>query len=491
MALTVTNVNALNLLNILNRNTQAQSNTLRQLSTGFRINSGADDPAGLIGSTLLSAEITAVDAAIENNQRTDSILSVADGALGEIAGLLTEIETLVAKSTNQSGISESERAANQAQIDDALTAIDRIVSTTSFNGMKLLDGSQAIATTGVSGNTNLSNVRVYSRSQSTSDTTITVTRVASAQTASAVFAGASGSGARSHGATEVAIGGTLGTATISIASGLTKASIVSQINQSKDQTGVSAIVDSTGSIELHSTTYGSDAFVSVTVLSGGTINNSYGTADSDSDTANDIASTSKTAGRDAVVQINGQTAGVDGLDVSYNSNGLSLSLSLSETFGNGGTASTTTSFTVRAAGGATFQLGSSADTRSTIGIDAQATYNLGGGDSGARLSELKSGGAADLRSDVATALTVVKKAAKQVAEARGRIGGFQKFQVQTSLSNMQTTKSGLEAARSLIRDTDYATATSRLNKESVLVQSSIQLLGIASQQSAQILALLG
>lgn len=491
MALTVTNVNTLNLLNILSRNTQAQSSTLKQLSTGFRINTGADDPAGLIASTLLTTDITAVDAAIQNNERTDSLLSVADGAMGEVSKLLTEIESLVAKSTNQSGISEAERSANQAQIDNALAAIDRIVSTTDFSGNKLLDGTQSITTTGVAGNTNIDNVRVFSRSQSTSSTSLTITRVTSAQTASAIFSGASGASARSHGTTEVVVAGTLGTATLSIASGKTKTEIQTIINDAKAQTGVSAILDSTGSIELHSTTYGTDAFVTVTVLSGGTINNSYGTATSDSNTANDIASTSKTAGRDAVIQVNSQNAGVDGLDVSYNANGLSLGFSLTTAFGSGNTANSTTSFTVAASGGATFQLGTTSDTRSTIGIDSIASYNLGGGDSGARLNQLKSGGTADLRTNVATALTVVKKAAQQVAEARGRVGGFQKYQVQSALTNMQSTKTGLEAARSVIRDTDFAAATAQLNKDTVLVQSSIQLLGVASQQAAQILSLLG
>jgi len=492
MALTVTNVNSLSLLNILNKNTASQSRTLEQLTTGFRINRGKDDPAGLIISTELSTELTAVDAAIQNNQRTDSMLSVADGALGEIGDLLTEIETLVAKSTNSSGISESERAANQAQIDNALTAIDRIVNTTSFNGKKLIDGTQAVQVTGVSGNSNLDNVRIYARSQSTSDSALTITRTASASTASAIFAAASGGSARTSGGnTEVVIAGTLGTATITIASGTTKAGIASLINQAKSQTGVSAIVHSTSSIQLNSNTYGSDAFVTVTVLSGGEINNNYGTGTSDSNTANDIQSSSKTAGVDASILINGQSAGVDGLDVSYNASGLSLSFTLSTAFGSGNTASPSTSFTVKAAGGATFQLGTSSDTRQTIGIDSIASYNLGGGDAGARLSALKSGGTADLRTDVATALTVVKKAASQVAEARGRVGGFQKYQVQTALSNMQTNKTGLESARSVIRDTDYAVATSQLNKETVLVQSTIQLLGVASQQAAQILSLLG
>ena len=176
MGLTITNTSSLQLLNILNRNSLLQANTLTQLATGFRINKGSDDPAGLIASSVLSAELTAIDAALGNNQRTDSLLTVADGGIGEISTLLTEIESLVAQSTSSSGLSAAELSANQAQIDNALEAIDRIVNTTTFNGLRLLDGTNAIETTGVD-STRISSLKVYSRSQSTTDATITVTRL--------------------------------------------------------------------------------------------------------------------------------------------------------------------------------------------------------------------------------------------------------------------------------------------------------------------------
>ena len=82
MGLTVTNTNTFQLLSILNRTSKAQNNVITQLSTGLRINRGADDPAGLIALKSLQAEIGAVDASIANNQRTDAVLGVADNALG-------------------------------------------------------------------------------------------------------------------------------------------------------------------------------------------------------------------------------------------------------------------------------------------------------------------------------------------------------------------------------------------------------------------------
>ena len=208
-------------------------------------------------------------------------------------------------------------------------------------------------------------------------------------------------------------------------------------------------------------------------------------------TGDDIQNTSRAEGTDAQITINGVNAAVDGLDVHYNANGVSLSFSLTSDFGSGNTANTTSTFTVQATGGATFQLGTEAATRSTIGIDSLASYKLGGGDSGGFLTNLQSGGSADLETDTQTALTVVRRAMSDVASARGRIGGFQKFQVQTSINSLNAAKTGLSSARSIIAETDYAVATAELNRQSVLLNSGISLLGLANQQATQILSLLG
>jgi len=489
MAITIRNTSTMSLLNILNQQSAQQASTFKQLTTGKRINSGKDDPAGLIALQGINAELRAVESSLVNNQRTDSMLTVADQAFGEVSNLLGEIQTLVQASASDANLTDSEVAANQAQIDDALAAIDRIVNTTNFNGKRLLDGSFAIQTTGVS-NTTVENLRVFSRSQVTSDTTLNISRVASAQTATATLAGLDGAATtRTSGASQVLIAGVLGTANLTIVSAQTQAQVISTINAAKDQTGVSAMATATG-IDLSSTTYGKDSFISVSVLSGGTINDSYGTATSDGDTTNDITAVSKTSGVDANITINGQTAGTDGLDVVYSANGLSLGFTLAEAFGSGATASTTGSFTVKAAGGATFQLGTTSSTRATIGIDSLASYNLGGGNGTAKLSELRSGGAVDLRTDVAGALDSVRSAISQLASTQGRIGGFQKFQVGSAINSLQAAQTGLTDAAIAIGDTDFAVATADLNRQQVLIQSGVALLGVANQQAAQILSLL-
>ena len=486
MALTVTNSNTITLLNILNRNSAAQASTFKQLTTGKRINAGKDDPAGLIALQDINAELTAVNASLTNNQRADSLLTVADSAIAEISDLLNEIESLVVGSVSSANLTNSQIAANQSQIDDALTAIDRLVRTTNFNGKKLLDGTYSIQTN-ATGNQYLNNVRVFSRSQSPNDTTLTVNRVTSALTASAVFATASAA-ATTSGITQVAVTGSVGTATLTLASGLTQAQIVSTVNAAKDQTGVSAVATAS-QINLNSTAFGSDAYVSVEVLSGGVINGT-GAPAGDGDTANDIRNVAKQKGRDAVVTINGQSTSADGLNISYSANGMALSFTLTEDFGNGTTPASSTSFTVKADGGATFQLGTTSDTRSTIGIDSLSTQYLGGGNGTARLSEIGSGGSVSLKTDVTGALGSVREAIREISEIRGRVGSFQNYQVGAAISSLQAAQVGLTGAASVIGDTDFAVATAELNRQQVLIQSGISLLGVANQQAAAILSLL-
>ncbi len=505
MALTIRNTNTLALLNILNKNTNDQSNTLKQLTTGRRINAGKDDPAGLIALSSLNSELTRVRTSLTNNQRTDSILTVADSSIGEISNLLGEIEQLVIASSSDANLTSSEIAANQSQIDDALGAIDRIVNTTNFNGKKLLDGAFGIVKSGIDG-TRVSGLRVFSRSQSSSNQLLTVQRVASAQLATVALQAdqAANKSLTTSGTTELAIAGTLGTANITLVDGLTQSGVITAINAATAQTGVTAVLSSTTAgtvdikgIRLDSTTFGSDAFVSVDVLSGGVINEPTGTAGTVS-SADDLTAATKTIGVDANITINGQTAGTDGLDVSYSANGLSLEFTLTSNFGSGVVVAgqtqaqnEQTTFTVQASGGATFQLGTTASTRATIGIDSLATYNLGGGNGTNLLSELKSGGAAELKTNAAAALNTAREAIGEVAGIRGRLGGFQKFQVGSAINALNASEIGLSEAASVIGDTDFAVATAALNQQTVLVQASVALLGVANQQAAQILSLLG
>jgi flagellin len=155
-----TNVSALIAEQNLNNSNNSLQTTLTRLSTGLRINSAADDPAGMIAATDLGANIAASNQAISNSQVASQMISTADSALSQISSLLTTINGLVTESANTSSESSSQVAANQLQIDSSLSAINSIAQTTKFQGQNLLDGSLAFQTTGGTNSAAIQNLQV-------------------------------------------------------------------------------------------------------------------------------------------------------------------------------------------------------------------------------------------------------------------------------------------------------------------------------------------
>ena len=113
---------------------------IARLSTGLRINSAADDAAGLAISDRLTAQIRGLDQAQRNANDGASALQTADGALGEVSNLLQRARELSVQSANDSN-SSSDRSSLNAEVGSILAELDRLAGTVQFNGRKLLDGS--------------------------------------------------------------------------------------------------------------------------------------------------------------------------------------------------------------------------------------------------------------------------------------------------------------------------------------------------------------
>lgn len=136
-----TNVSSLIAQKTLSRNNADLQISLTRLSTGLRINSGKDDPAGLIASENLRRDITSIEKAISNTERANQLIATADSALGQVSSLLNDIRGLVVEAANTGALSDEQIAANQLQVDSSLEALNRIAQTTEFQGRKLLNGS--------------------------------------------------------------------------------------------------------------------------------------------------------------------------------------------------------------------------------------------------------------------------------------------------------------------------------------------------------------
>src|SRR2546426_3112777 len=121
-----TNVSSLIAQRVLRKNQDMLSRSLERLSTGLRINRGADNPAGLIASENLRAEKAGITQAIDNAGRASNIIGTAEGGLSEVSSLLTELQSLVGQAANSGGLSKEEIGANQLQVDSILSTVNRI-----------------------------------------------------------------------------------------------------------------------------------------------------------------------------------------------------------------------------------------------------------------------------------------------------------------------------------------------------------------------------
>src|SRR5688500_2244716 len=135
-----TNVISLNAQRNLNSSQNSLATTLQRLSSGLRINSAKDDAAGLAISERMTSQIRGLNQAVRNANDGISMSQTAEGALGEIGNNLQRIRELAVQSRNASN-SVSDRTALNNEVQQIKAEIDRVASTTAFNGIKLIDGS--------------------------------------------------------------------------------------------------------------------------------------------------------------------------------------------------------------------------------------------------------------------------------------------------------------------------------------------------------------
>jgi len=134
------NLAALNTLNRLNAATNAQSKAMQKLSSGLRINSAADDAAGLAISEKMRSQIRGLDQATNNAQDGISLLQTAEGALNETHDILQRMRELAVQGANDTNTTE-DRNQIQTELNQLMSEIDRIAKTTQFNTQNLLGGT--------------------------------------------------------------------------------------------------------------------------------------------------------------------------------------------------------------------------------------------------------------------------------------------------------------------------------------------------------------
>lgn len=155
-----TNVNALLAQNYLTNNQAGLSQALQRLSSGLRINEAADDPAGLAIATSMRNTSNSLRQGARNGNDGVSLVQTAQSAMNDISNLLGQMQTLATQAS--SGTYSSSQLTNlDTEFSELLTEVNRVASSTSFNGVNLLDGSTSSLTVQIgSGNTSYDRLHI-------------------------------------------------------------------------------------------------------------------------------------------------------------------------------------------------------------------------------------------------------------------------------------------------------------------------------------------
>jgi len=479
------NLASLNTFNQLNRNSGAMNNSLAKLSSGYAINSAADDAAGLAISEKMRGQIRGLDQASANSQDAISLVQTAEGALSETTDILQRMRELAVQASTDT-LTDDDRTAVQDEVDQLRQEIDRIADTTEFNTKKLLNGD--IAKTVSAGGTNAASINTDKTVAGTNTAsgvyTVTFTQAAEQATlgtqttatanTTGLIANTTTVGATNAG--DVQINGV----SITIDATDTLETIAAKINNVASDTGVKAVAGGDGTndfITLSSESYGSDATISLTGSNDQLKNVFAATAGTDT--------TVSDAGTDAVGTINGEAATGKGntltLKKSGNAaDGLSVS-GIDGTVTNGDTAS----IAVGTNNTLTFQIGANTDQTLSLAINNMDAYSLGvatdaTGTAGLDLSTANK---------ATKAIDTIDAAISTVSSERSKLGATEN-RLDHTINNLTTASENLTSAESRIRDVDMASEMAEYTKLSVLTQAATAMLAQANQQPQQVLSLL-
>ncbi len=465
------NVSALNAQRNLGKTQNSLQQAIQRLSTGFRINSAADDAAGLAITDRMTAQIKGLDQAVRNANDGVSTLQTADSSLQSVTDLLQRARELSVQSANDSN-SSSDRQSLQGEASSIVAELDRLANTVSFNGKKLLDGSfsgaqfqvgayanqtvsfsigsvqtkdtgativqgNAVSNTALSGSViqqlNLNGVSIGVSSATTIDQVAAAinnqysnTNISAVKNSQTTFTDTAGTYAVAAGSSSTL---TLNGVNIILTTGNADAfsSFVATVNQYTNQTGVSVATSATG--------------VVYTRASGGDISLTEATS----------AGSSTTVVGDVYASSASRT---------FNA-GLTLSVGL------GSVVAVSTSANEIGAGFATTGGGALTSTNKQV-----STLNIG-----------TASGANDAIQTIDFALT-------QIGKLRGSIGAVQN-RFTSTIGSLQVASENISAARSRIKDADVAAETAELTRNQILTQAGVSVLAQANQLPQSALSLLG
>ena len=484
MAATInTNVASLTAQRNLGMSQASLNTSIQRLSSGLRINSAKDDAAGLAISERFTSQIRGLNQAVRNANDGISLAQTAEGALKASGDILQRVRELGVQSANATN-SAGDRKAIQAEVGQLLSELDRISTTTEFNGQKLLDGSFGSATFQVGANANQTITATTGNFRTTTyGAQLNATKLVEAAARATSLAGT------------VVIAG-LQTKTATLTATDTAATAAAAINALADATGVTASARNVSELKFAATgaislAVKGDNTTAANVTFNVTGNTAAGLAEAVK-ALNDVASqtgvTAKlNAATDGIVLTN--EAGSD-INLANNSAAAGITLAALNAEGTLAGASGAPVFGAATAAAAA----ASVISRGTLEFNSDKGYSLTGTSALApttAAASLKAVNTIDVSTveGSAKALKIIDAALSSVNGQRASFGALQS-RFETTVNNLQSTSENMSASRGRIQDADFAAETANLSRAQILQQAGTAMVAQANQLPQGVLALL-
>ncbi len=491
-----TNIASLNAQRNLNTSQSALQTSLQRLSSGLRINSAKDDAAGMAISARMTSQINGSNQAVRNANDGISMAQTAEGAMIQITDNLQRIRELAVQAANASN-SASDRAALNSEAAQLISEIDRVATNTSFNGVKLLDGTFTAQTFQIGANSGSDNQVSIASIASAKSSALGVGSGSSYSTTSAGAAvGATALLANALSINGYMVGAAAADGVSSTTSSASGIAVAAAINAISGQSGVTATVGAT-SVAGTTVTAFATAMVSGDITINGVNIGAIAAAGSAAARGGQVAA--------AVNAVTAQT----GVTATFNTTTGAVALSAADgrnvtvvAAATAGGNDVTSGITAGAAAAA----GATLTTRSAVSLSSTSSAGItiaGNTAAGLTASGLTAGytaatataGAGVSSLDLTTAsgatsaLTIIDAALNTVNSSRSSLGAYQN-RFASTVSSLQVTSENLTNSRSRIQDADFAAETAGLTRAQILQQAGTAMLAQANQVPNTVLTLL-
>ena len=480
-----TNIMSLNSQRNLNSSQEALQVSLQRLSSGLRINSAKDDAAGLAISERFTSQIRGLNQAVRNANDGISLSQTAEGALAEAGNILQRIRELSVQSANATN-SASDRQALQAEVGQLVSELDRIATNTEFNGQKILDGTFGTAIFQVGANANQT---IQATTNNFRTNQYGNYRVVGAETS------ASATGRNPQGDSLI-VNGALGSKTFNIEAGQSAKETAEMVTAKSNETGVKAFgrtevfvsFDQAGSYTLNVQSDNEEnQAISFSLL--GTQGNVglSGAVTAFNDLSHQTGVTARISEDGTGIILLNATG--NNINMSDTANANAGNVTVGGVIGPDGTPTGGTVLGANTAQDVALVTGQvTFDSDKSFGVIGNAGVTI---TNAQEASDLMGVSQMDVSSVVGAnnALAIVDAALNTVNGQRAKFGAIQS-RFSSTIANLQTNSENLSAARSRVRDADFAMETAELTRAQILQQAGTAMLAQANVAPQNVLTLL-